>query len=234
MRIDHLEAQLRDLTGTVEQLQYRNHELEQEVSAPARRRAGHCAAAAPERAIFTASARAVLTAAWPAIFATTGPTARFAIAISPRRRGRSLPAAPAPAPVAPPEGEPTGSRRGDAFNPALDPTAPGAPRPLATSTAATEPPPPVPDAPGPAPRQPGAPLDLSSVSALGAAAPPSSGGDLPPPPPSNPNATGAMQAALPPSNSPKDEYDLAYGYVLHKDYGLAEQTVPRLPAQISE
>ena len=33
-----------------------------------------------------------------------------------------------------------------------------------------------------------------------------------------------MQAALPPGNTPKDEYDLAYGYVLHKDFALAEQT----------
>jgi tol-pal system protein YbgF len=30
-------------------------------------------------------------------------------------------------------------------------------------------------------------------------------------------------ATLPPSAKPQDEYDLAYGYVLHKDYGLAEQ-----------
>jgi tol-pal system protein YbgF len=29
---------------------------------------------------------------------------------------------------------------------------------------------------------------------------------------------------LPPSNTPKDEYDLAYGYVLHKDFGLAADT----------
>ena len=29
-------------------------------------------------------------------------------------------------------------------------------------------------------------------------------------------------ATLPPSDSPKDNYDLAYGYVLRKDYGLAE------------
>jgi tol-pal system protein YbgF len=28
----------------------------------------------------------------------------------------------------------------------------------------------------------------------------------------------------PPSQSPKDEYDLAYGYVLRKEYALAEQT----------
>src|SRR5580692_10985255 len=31
MRIDHLEAQVRDLTGTIEQLQYRNHQLEQQL-----------------------------------------------------------------------------------------------------------------------------------------------------------------------------------------------------------
>ena len=46
---------------------------------------------------------------------------------------------------------------------------------------------------------------------------------LPPPPPRNTNSTGVKLATLPPSNSPKDEYELAYGYVLHKDYGLAEQ-----------
>ncbi len=223
MRIDHLEAQLRDLTGTVEQLQYRNHELEQEVQ---RLQGGAPATAPPQRP------SAQYSPPPPAPYSPPpGPQYSPPLAPPPGSQSQYTPppgpviaAAPAPAPVAPPEGEPTGSRRGDAFNPALDPTAPGAPRPLGTSTAATEPPPPVPDAPGPASRQPGAPLDLSSVSAPGAAAPPSSGGDLPPPPPSNPNATGAMQAALPPSNSPKDEYDLAYGYVLHKDYGLAEQT----------
>ena len=46
---------------------------------------------------------------------------------------------------------------------------------------------------------------------------------LPPPPARNPSATGAQLATLPPSATPKDEYDMAYGYVLHKDYALAEQ-----------
>jgi tol-pal system protein YbgF len=46
---------------------------------------------------------------------------------------------------------------------------------------------------------------------------------LPPPPPRNPSATGAQLATLPPTARPQDEYDLAYGYVLHKDYALAEQ-----------
>jgi tol-pal system protein YbgF len=45
-----------------------------------------------------------------------------------------------------------------------------------------------------------------------------------PPPPSNPSGTGAMQATLPPSKSPKDQYDLAYGYVLRKDYAQAAET----------
>jgi tol-pal system protein YbgF len=111
-------------------------------------------------------------------------------------------------------------RHGDAFDPTVNPTAPGAPRPLGASTDANEPPPPV--ATAATPRGAGAPLDLSSPSAL---PPPSTatGGALPPPP-TNPGATGAMQAALPPGNTPKDEYDLAYGYVLHKDFALAEQT----------
>ena len=38
----------------------------------------------------------------------------------------------------------------------------------------------------------------------------------------NPSATGAMAAVAPPSNTPKDHYDLAYGYVLRKDYAFAE------------
>ena len=54
------------------------------------------------------------------------------------------------------------------------------------------------------------------------AAPPM-GGQLPPPPPRNPSATGAQLATLPPAATPQDEYDMAYGYILHKDYALAEQ-----------
>jgi tol-pal system protein YbgF len=45
---------------------------------------------------------------------------------------------------------------------------------------------------------------------------------LPPPPARNLSGTGAVAATLPPSSSPKDQYDLGYGYVLRKDYALAE------------
>jgi tol-pal system protein YbgF len=53
--------------------------------------------------------------------------------------------------------------------------------------------------------------------------PPPQNSKLPPPPPRNTSATGVQLATLPPSSSPEDEYQLAYGYVLHKDYGLAVQ-----------
>ena len=38
------------------------------------------------------------------------------------------------------------------------------------------------------------------------------------------SATGAVASVAPPSDSPKDTYDLGYGYVLRKDYALAEDT----------
>ena len=48
---------------------------------------------------------------------------------------------------------------------------------------------------------------------------------VPPPPARNTAVSGPQLATLPPSASPQDEYDMAYGYVLHKDYALAEQAL---------
>ncbi len=206
-RIDRLEAALRELTGTVEQLQYRNQQLEQQL-----------------RALQDASQTGARPPASPSPQAPLRPTGQYTPPPTAAPPAPVIATAPPPAPIEPepPPPPPGRSGRGDAFNPALNPAAPGAPRPLGTSTAATEPPPPVADVPPAGPRQPGAPLDLSSASAPppppGGAAP---GGALPPPPPSNPSGTGAMQATLPPGNSPKDEFDLAYGYLQHKDYGPA-------------
>jgi tol-pal system protein YbgF len=197
-RINRLEAAIRNLTGNVEQLQYRNQQLEQQLQ---RLQAGAPGGAPPASAL--PQRPGVQYSPPPA----TG-TAPVVAAVPPA----------ASAPIEPPPN----NRHGDAFDPTLSPNAAGVPRPLGTSTAATEPPPPVSDAPAPGPRQLGAPLDLSTLSAPSSGAPP--GGELPPPPPANPSATGAMQATLPPTNSPKDVYDLAYGYVLHKDYALAADT----------
>jgi tol-pal system protein YbgF len=202
-RIDRLEAALRELTGTVEQLQYRNQQLEQQL-----------------RALQDASQTGARPPASPQPQSPPRPSAQYspppvAAPPAPVVAAAPPPIESEPPPPPPPPPPPGRSGRGDAFNPALNPAAPGAPRPLGTSSAATEPPPPVADVPpaGGGPRQPGAPLDLSSGAAPG--------GALPPPPPVNPSGTGAMQATLPPGNSPKDEFDLAYGYLQHKDYGPA-------------
>lgn len=205
-RMDRLEATIRELTGSVEQLQYRNRELEQQLQRLQQ-----------ELQVRADEGRGAARPSYP---------------IPPRPAAQNLPVSsgpvvaaapaalsPSPAPIEPAQ---SAGRRDDAFNPMANPNAPGAPRPLGASTTATEPPPPVAEAsPGaaPGPRQAGAPLNLSTLSSPPSGAAPRT--ELPAPPPSNPSATGAMQATLPPSNSPRDEYDLAYGYVLHKDYALA-------------
>jgi tol-pal system protein YbgF len=221
-RIDRLQAQVRELTGTVEELQYRNQQLEQEVQRL--RAAAPGPAAAPSAAQSSPPPSPRYSSQYPPAAGAYPPAApQSAAAVA------SVPvAAPPPALPANDAGF-AGARHGDAFDPDRNPTAPGAPRPLGASTEANEPPPPpvasvaMPAAPA---RAPGAPLDLSSPSVsppASAAAPP--GGDLPPPANTNSTgATGAMQAALPPGNTPKDEYDLAYGYVQHKDFALAQQT----------
>jgi tol-pal system protein YbgF len=220
MRIDHLEAQVRDLTGTIEQLQYRNHQLEQQVQ-----QAQPAAPNAPRPNPQYAPPQAQQYSPPPGPQYSAPATAQY----SPPPQAQYSPPPPQYTPPPPTTAavvsaapNDTGSyppRRGDAFDPSRDPNAPGAPRPLgAPGAAAAEPPPPISDAPPR--RQIGAPLDLSSPSGDAG-----QGGPLPPPPQINPNSTGAMQAALPPANTPKDEFDLGYGYVLHKDYGLAEQTL---------
>jgi len=121
------------------------------------------------------------------------------------------------APYSPPP--PSGGRRGDAFDPSVNPAAPGAPRPLGTtapSAPLTQAQDPEEAVGAPGGRAAGAPLDLSTLtgraeSAEAEAAQRNSGG-------------GTQVATLPPSNSPKDTYDLAYGYVLRKDYALAEDS----------
>ncbi len=221
-RINRLEATIRDLTGQVEQLQYRNQQLGQQVQ----RLQEQLQAGAPAAAATTPRPTAQYSPPPPAQYSPPPPTqysqAQPQYAPPPGQYSAppSYPAASAPAPD---------SGRHDAFNPAQNPNAAGAPRPLGTSTASTEPPPvydrpqssvDAPGSPG-GPRQAGAPLDLSSLSGPQTGALP---GQLPPPPPTNASATGTAVATLPPTNLPKDEYDLAYGYYLHKDYTQAAHT----------
>lgn len=184
VRLDQLANDVRRLTGAVEELQYKNQQLEQLVR---QMQAGGQTT--------------------PSMQPGAGPRPNVA----------------APAPAAPPI---VPGRRSDVFDPTQNPNAPGAPRMLGsmpgTATAANEP---QPAPPGSAPdsRDVGAPLDLGTNSPRGAAGPPNVGQDVGLPPGRIPNAPGPQLATLPPTQNPHDEFDLAYGYVLHKDYSLAEQ-----------
>jgi tol-pal system protein YbgF len=206
VRLNQLENKVRQLTGTIEQLEYRNQQLEQQLRA-AQLSASHAAQPTP----------------------AMRPSAP-----------QPMPSSPVAAPP-PPNGPIVPGRRSDAFDPTEHPNAPGVPRALGSMQSATglsvpgsdvQAVPPSMGAPIGAPggRQPGAPLDLSTLSdqasnETGMLSPPgfSPGPNgLPPPQAGNSSNAGVQQATLPPSATPRDEYDLAYGYVLRKDYALAE------------
>jgi tol-pal system protein YbgF len=129
--------------------------------------------------------------------------------------GYAQPQIAAPAPIMQDAAAPQapGRRRGDAFDPNQNPNAPGAPRALGGGQL-----PIANDAPVGAPggRGAGEPLDLGAIS------PRDPGGALPPA--RAPGATAAL-TTLPPSATPKDEFDLGIGYMQRKDYALAEETM---------
>jgi len=177
VRIDRLEATIRQLTGMIEQLQFRNQQMEQQL-----RRM-------QEDVEFRLSG------------------------VPGARPAARPPAGPAPAPATP-------GRRSDVFDPTLSPNAPGAPRPLGSPPggpgviAGT-----APNVAPAAARAPGAPLDL----APGATPADPTLAPRGPGPVGRPVAPGT-QATLPPSDSAKDAYDLAYGYMLRRDYALATES----------
>jgi tol-pal system protein YbgF len=201
VRLDRLETQIRQLTGVIEQLQYRNQQLEGQLKRLQEDTEYRFQGGTPR----------------PATPAPARPAA----------------VAPPPQPGPPPAAAAPG-RRSDAFDPAQNPTAPGAPRTLGTTTASVplgQGPEVVEESPIGAPggRAPGAPLDLSIALGGGGSAiepplAPLGGGPANDQPPTgrNPGAPGAQVATLPPSDSPKDNYDLAYGYLVRKDYALAD------------
>ena len=217
-RIDRLEEEIRNLTGSVEQLQYRNQQLEQMIqrlqgaspTAESSRSAGQYAP--PRGGQYSPPPQYSPPSQYPqSQYPSPGPQYSSPPGGVPGGVASAVPMAPGEA------GSPAG-RHGDAFDPTANPVAPGAPRPLGASTAANEPPPPV--SPSGGLRQPGQPLDLSSPSDSSSGAGASRGGDLPPPPQANLSAP----AVQPLPSTPKDEYDLAYGYVQHRNFGLAEDT----------
>jgi tol-pal system protein YbgF len=183
VRMNRLENQVRQMSGHIEQLQFENRQLKEQVRK------------FQEDVDF-----------------------RFQ-----EGRGGGAPRAQAPAAVQPPPTQtPAASRpqrRGDAFDPGEMPNAPGAPRPLGT----TSPSAPLPPAGGQPPATigsiidsdaagPGSPLDLNQVRGAGAAAPAASS----PPRPASPSVAATGSA------DPRADYDAAYAYILQKEYERAE------------
>jgi tol-pal system protein YbgF len=198
MRVQQLENQLRQLTGQNEELQYRNRQLEERL-----RQMG--TAPAPGQAAVAAQPNVAAIPAQP------GPARQSQMQQQPATDQQI--AAPAPIVQEPPP-QAQGRRRGDAFDPGQSPNAPGAPRALGGGQL-----PIANDAVGaPGGRGAGEPLDLANTA--GSRDP---GGSLPPPP-RDPGATAAL-TTLPPSATPRDEFDLGIGYMQRKDYALAEETM---------
>src|SRR5258708_11785749 len=205
MRIQQLENQLRQLTGQNEELQYRNRQLEERL-----RLLQGGAQAAPGGQSATAQPN---IAAVPPI--QTNPAYRPPQAQPGYDQQIAAPAPIVQEPQAGPPGAPQGRRRGDAFDPGQNPNAPGAPQALGGGQLPLPAGTPV-GAPGG--RGAGDPLDLANTG--GARNPP----PALPPPPRSPGGSAAL-TTLPPSATPRDEFDLGIGYMQRKDYALAEETM---------
>jgi tol-pal system protein YbgF len=207
-RLETMESQMRQLTGQIEQLQFRNQQLEQQV-----RRMQQ------ESALPGAAPSAQPARPQPPLQQAAPPAAPQT---APGRRSDTIDQSDGPSPIRPMPS----IRRSDVFDPSANPNAPGVPRPLGSLPAGqasanpppimTEEPPPVGARGG---REPGSPLDLSTLSGNA----PNAGSALPPR--GNAGVTGAV-ASVAPAQAPqsaKDEFDLAYEHIQAKDYALAEQ-----------
>jgi tol-pal system protein YbgF len=199
MRLEALENQIRQLTGQVEQLQYRNQQLERQLQATL-----------PQDPAASGSVRP-----------QGQPQPTYQPSAAPQPQRQAAPPAQEPSPIRPvAPGMP--GRRSDVYDPSADPNAPGAPRPLGSlpagqpsapvgpNIAADEP---VGDRAG---REVGAPLDLSTVSSGRQAEPRSA-------PQGGPQGAGGQYASVDPTpQTPREQFDLGYGYIQRKDYALAE------------
>lgn len=214
VRVEQLENRLRQLTGENEQLQFRIRQLEDQLRAQ-----GGSAAAQPVGRPSTAMAQPQRQPL----------PQQEAQPLPPYPQQQGYPQQPYGQQQAYPQQQPTyqqpqqaavqpayppatPGRRGDAFDPNAAPNAPGSPRPLGSIVGQ-------PSAPersdvgAPGGRGAGEPLDLSNLQPRR---------DVPqqalPP-------AGSTVATAVPGQTPRDEFDLGYGYIQRKDYALAEEAL---------
>jgi tol-pal system protein YbgF len=211
VRLDQIENQMRMLTGQVEQLQHRNQQLEQQLRKQQEdsdfrfQQQGGNPAGAPPRASAQPQGRPQ-----PPVQQQAYPPAA--------QQGAQPDIHNGPSPIRPVS---PGGRRSDVFDPAENPNAPGAPRALGSLPAGQ---PSAQQAPimqeeavgARGGREPGSPLDLSTLAGDGAQ---SQG--MPPQQQRGPS----LASAAPPPQSPKEQYDLGYSFIQRKDYGQAEETL---------
>jgi len=199
MRIQQLENQLRQLTGQNEELQHQNQLLQERLRTL---QGGAQAAPGGQPGIVQ-----------PGVAALPPPQPNPAYRQPAAQPGYNQPQIAAPAPIyqeeTPAQG---GRRRGDAFDPSQNPNAPGAPRALGGGQLPVANEAPI-GAPGG--RGAGEPLNLESPSQR------ESAGALPP----RGAGAGSGLTTLPPSATPRDEFDLGIGYMQRKDYALAAETM---------
>lgn len=199
VRVQQLEGRLRQLTGENEQLQFRVRQLEEQL----RQLGGNASAPAAGRAN-------------TAMVPPRQPPQQQVQPLPPYPQSYPQPAYPPQQASAQPAYPSSAGSSGDAFDPSANPTAPGVPRPLGSIVGQPSAPE-RPDVGAPGGRAAGEPLDLSNLSPRRDGAPPSAV-TVP-----QPSAAGPQLATAAPSQTPRDEYDLGYGYIQHKDYALAEQ-----------
>lgn len=218
VRVEQLENRLRQLTGENEQLQFRVRQLEEQLrggaaAAPAGR--PNAAMVPPQRQPLPPQQEAQSLPPYPQQQGYPQQQA-YPPQQAPYQQGAPQQAAIQPAY---PPAVPQAGRRGDAFDPNASPGAPGAPRPLGSIVGQPSAPE-RPDVGAPGGRAAGEPLDLSNLSPRRDGGPPQ--GQVMPPPAS---AAGPALATAAPAQTPRDEYDLGYGYIQRKDYALAEEAL---------
>jgi tol-pal system protein YbgF len=211
VRVGRLEGQIRQLSGQIEQLQFQNQRLEEQL----------------RKFQQDVEFRFQEQGGGPA-----RPNASTGIAIPPT--------ATPPGTQSPPAANRSARGRGDAFDPSAQPGAPGAPRTLGSADSAA-PPPAAPMARAqPGGRSPGgliedgaepSPLDLSTMARPGTPIPqggaplPSAAlpqGTLPAPGPAPVPVPPGGAVASAGTGQPRDDYDLAYGLLMQRQYDQAE------------
>jgi tol-pal system protein YbgF len=205
LRVEQLENRLRQLTGENEQLQFRVRQLEEQL-----RQGG--------------GAASVAQAGRPNAVGNTVMAPPQRQPLPPQQEAQPLPPYPQqqaypqqPQAYPPQQAAVQPGRRGDAFDPSANPGAPGVPRPLGSIVGQPSAPE-RPDVGAPGGRSAGEPLDLSNLL-------PRRDGALPQGMPPPAAAAGPALATAAPAQTPRDEYDLGYGYIQRKDYALAEEAL---------